>query len=81
MKYLDKIYKGSEISWFTPAEIFKVLSLSLSLPPLSAFWHKENSNSNLQGEIIVEKVSFMFSQKKKITSCLKIISFLAISKN
>lgn len=23
MKYLDKIYKGSEISWFTPAEIFK----------------------------------------------------------
>ncbi|KAL6227910.1 hypothetical protein ACLB2K_001864 [Fragaria x ananassa] len=23
MKYLDKIYKGSEISWFTPVEIFK----------------------------------------------------------
>ncbi|XP_040373662.1 uncharacterized protein LOC112196494 isoform X2 [Rosa chinensis] len=23
MKYLDKIYKGSEISWFTPVELFK----------------------------------------------------------
>ena len=24
MKYLDNIYKQSDISWFTPVEIFKV---------------------------------------------------------
>lgn len=39
MKYLDKIYKESEVSWFTPVEIFKVISLSLSR--LSAFCIKK----------------------------------------
>jgi hypothetical protein len=29
MKYLDDIYKRSGIAWFTPVELFKVLSLSL----------------------------------------------------
>ena len=27
MKHLDKIYKRSDISWFTPVELFKVISL------------------------------------------------------
>lgn len=30
MKYLDDIYKRSDIAWFTPVELFKVLSLSLT---------------------------------------------------
>ena len=31
MRYLDKIYKQSDTSWFTPVELFKAIgSLSLS---------------------------------------------------
>lgn len=51
MKYLDKIYKESEVSWFTPVEIFKVISLSLSL--LSAL---RNLNSNFHWEFIVQRL-------------------------
>lgn len=27
MKHLDKIYKQSDVSWFTPVELFKVILL------------------------------------------------------
>ncbi len=30
MKYLDDIYKKHDIAWFTPVELFKVISLSLN---------------------------------------------------
>lgn len=31
MKYLDDLYKRSDIAWYTPVELFKVLCLCLSV--------------------------------------------------
>lgn len=37
MKHLDKLYKQSDISWFTPVELFKVVILLF--PGKSIFVH------------------------------------------
>lgn len=39
MRYLDKIYKQSDISWFTPVELFKAIGSSISLMHAHAHMH------------------------------------------
>ena len=40
MRYLDKIYKQSDVSWFTPVEIFKAIGSSTSLTLICTHMHR-----------------------------------------
>jgi len=49
MKHLDKIYKQSDVSWFTPVELFKVILLSFILLNVIVNYIWENDVDYLLG--------------------------------
>jgi hypothetical protein len=72
MKYLDNIYKQSDISWFTPVEIFKVTI------PHDKFFLVLSIYSDMIQNVILIVVSLGERKLLKIIYLLKFIVFINV---